>query len=33
MVYVRDESLKQLHDRVAAFITQTQAQDKQAMGG
>ena len=25
MVYVRDESLKQLHDRVAAFITSTQA--------
>jgi carboxypeptidase C (cathepsin A) len=25
MVYVRDESLKQLHDRVAAFITNTQA--------
>jgi hypothetical protein len=24
MVYVRDESLKQLHDRVAAFITETQ---------
>ena len=23
MVYVRDESLKQLHDRVAAFITNT----------
>ena len=23
MVYVRDESLKQLHDRVAAFITKT----------
>jgi carboxypeptidase C (cathepsin A) len=23
MVYVRDESLKQLHDRVAAFITST----------
>jgi carboxypeptidase C (cathepsin A) len=32
MVYVRDESLKQLHDRVAAFITRTQAEDKQAMG-
>ena len=31
MVYVRDESLKQLHDRVAAFITRTQAEDKQAM--
>jgi carboxypeptidase C (cathepsin A) len=29
MVYVRDESLKQLHDRVAAFITRTQAEDKQ----
>jgi carboxypeptidase C (cathepsin A) len=28
MVYVRDESLKQLHDRVAAFITRTQAADK-----
>ena len=28
MVYVRDESLKQLHDRVAAFITRTQAEDK-----
>jgi carboxypeptidase C (cathepsin A) len=26
MVYVRDESLKQLHDRVAAFITKTQAE-------
>jgi carboxypeptidase C (cathepsin A) len=25
MVYVRDESLKQLHDRVAAFITSTSA--------
>jgi carboxypeptidase C (cathepsin A) len=25
MVYVRDESLKQLHDRVAAFITSTGA--------
>jgi carboxypeptidase C (cathepsin A) len=25
MVYVRDESLKQLHDRVAAFIKSTQA--------
>ena len=25
MVYVRDESLKQLHDRVAAFITRTDA--------
>lgn len=25
MVYVRDESLKQLHDRVAAFIQKTQA--------
>jgi carboxypeptidase C (cathepsin A) len=31
MVYVRDESLKQLHDRVAAFITQTQAEDKKAL--
>ena len=31
MVYVREESLKQLHDRVAAFITRTQAEDKQAM--
>ncbi len=31
MVYVRDESLKQLHDRVAAFITRTQAEDKQAI--
>jgi carboxypeptidase C (cathepsin A) len=31
MVYVRDESLKQLHDRVAAFITRTQAEDKQAL--
>ncbi len=30
MVYVRDESLKILHDRVAAFITRTQAEDKQA---
>ena len=28
MVYVRDESLKQLHDRVAAFITGTQAGGK-----
>jgi len=28
MVYVRDESLKQLHDRVAAFITRTQADGK-----
>jgi carboxypeptidase C (cathepsin A) len=26
MVYVREESLKQLHDRVAAFITKTQAE-------
>ena len=26
MVYVRDESLKQLHDRVAAFITSTDAE-------
>jgi len=31
MVYVRDESLKQLHDRVAAFITRTQADDKQTL--
>jgi carboxypeptidase C (cathepsin A) len=31
MVYVQDESLKQLHDRVAAFITRTQAEDKQAL--
>ena len=31
MVYVRDESLKQLHDRVAAFINRTQAEDKQAL--
>jgi len=28
MVYVRDESLKQLHDRVAAFIKNTQADSK-----
>ena len=28
MVYVRDESLKQLHDRVAAFITKAQADGK-----
>ena len=28
MVYVRDECLKQLHDRVAAFIKSTQAEDK-----
>jgi carboxypeptidase C (cathepsin A) len=28
MVYVRDESLKQLHDRVAAFIKSTQAGGK-----
>jgi carboxypeptidase C (cathepsin A) len=28
MVYVRDESLKQLHDRVASFITRTQADGK-----
>jgi carboxypeptidase C (cathepsin A) len=28
MVYVRDESLKQLHDRVAAFIAKTQADSK-----
>jgi carboxypeptidase C (cathepsin A) len=27
MVYVRDESLKQLHDRVATFIKSTQAED------
>ena len=33
MVYVHDESLKQLHDRVAAFITRTQAEDKQAVKG
>jgi carboxypeptidase C (cathepsin A) len=32
MVYVRDQSLKQLHDRVAAFITRTQSEDKQAPG-
>jgi hypothetical protein len=25
MVYVRDESLQQLHDRVAAFIRSTEA--------
>ena len=31
MVYVRDESLKQLHDRVAAFITRIQSEDKQAV--
>ena len=31
MVYVRDESLKQLHDRVAEFITRTQTEDKQAL--
>jgi carboxypeptidase C (cathepsin A) len=31
MVYVRDESLKQLHDRVAAFITRTQDEDKKAL--
>ena len=31
MVYVREESLKQLHDRVAAFINRTQAEDKQAV--
>jgi carboxypeptidase C (cathepsin A) len=31
MVYVRDESLKQLHDRVAAFITRTQEEDKKAL--
>ena len=28
MVYVRDESLKQLHDRVAVFIAKTQAEGK-----
>ncbi len=28
MVYVRDECLKQLHDRVAAFIKNTQAESK-----
>ncbi len=28
MVYVRDESLKQLHDRVAAFIKSTQTEGK-----
>jgi carboxypeptidase C (cathepsin A) len=28
MVYVREESLKQLHDRVAAFIVKTQAEGK-----
>ena len=28
MVYVRDESLKQLHDRVAAFIKNTAAGNK-----
>jgi len=27
-VYVREESLKQLHDRVAAFITKTQTTAK-----
>jgi carboxypeptidase C (cathepsin A) len=32
MVYVREESLKQLHDRVAAFINRTQAEDKQTAG-
>jgi carboxypeptidase C (cathepsin A) len=31
MVYVQDESLKQLHDRVAEFITRTQAEDKKAL--
>jgi carboxypeptidase C (cathepsin A) len=31
MVYVHEESLKRLHDRVAAFITRTQAEDKQAL--
>jgi hypothetical protein len=28
MVYVRDESLKQLHDRVAAFIKSTLTESK-----
>ena len=28
MVYVREECLKQLHDRVAAFITRTQSENK-----
>jgi carboxypeptidase C (cathepsin A) len=28
MVYVRDESLKQLHDRVATFIKSTQTGSK-----
>ncbi len=32
MVYVREESLKQLHDRVAAFITRTTSEGKQAAG-
>jgi len=31
MVYVRSESLKQLHDRVAAFISKTQAEDKRVV--
>ena len=31
MVYVRDESLKQLHDRVAAFITRTQDEYKKSL--
>ncbi len=31
MVYVRDESLKQLHDRVAAFIHRTQSEDQHAL--
>jgi hypothetical protein len=30
MVYVREEGLKQLHDRVAEFITRTRAEDKKA---
>jgi carboxypeptidase C (cathepsin A) len=32
MVYVHDQSLKLLHDRVAEFITRTQADDKKALG-
>jgi len=28
MVYARDEALKQLHDRVAAFITEAGASGK-----
>jgi carboxypeptidase C (cathepsin A) len=32
MVYVNDNSLKQLHDRVADFITRTQKEDKKALG-